>query len=276
MAGGAERSFADIVQDDEDLDLARAALAVARDEYPSLDAQGCLDELDALARAARARMEPGMALREQVVALNTYLFQECGFRGNLEEYYDPQNSHLNKVLERRVGIPITLSLLYIEVAQRIGLPVVGVGLPGHFVVKVAGADEEILVDPFYKGQLLDRAECQKRLDAIYGGKVVLTEQFLRAVSKRELLSRLLYNLKRIHMRSGDHPRALAVLDKLLALHPHAFEDIRDRGLVRYKAGQYGGAMEDLRLYIDFLPTAEDVPKLKHTILLCARLSAVRP
>jgi regulator of sirC expression with transglutaminase-like and TPR domain len=276
MDGTPRRTFAEIVREDDDFDLARAALAVAQDEDPSLDPESAAAELERLAREARARVPAGASARDTVRALNKYLFEELGFRGNLEEYYDPSNSFLHRVLERRVGIPITLSILYLEVGRRLGLPLVGVGLPGHFIVKVAGADEEILIDPFYKGVVLDEAECQRRLDAIYGGKVVLTKHFLRAVSKRELLTRMLYNLKRIHMRSGDTPHALAVLDKLLVLHPHAFEDIRDRGLLRYRAAQYEGAKADLRLYLDFLPQAEDAPKVKHTIALCERLGALRP
>lgn len=269
----AARAFADIVQvpEDEDLDLARAALAIAAAEDPSVEADRWVGELDAIAAHVALLVPERASVRQRVVALNRHLFEELRFRGNLEDYYDPRNSHLHRVLERRTGIPITLSLVYIEVGRRLGLPVAGVGLPGHFVVKVADADEEILLDPFYQGAILTRAECQKRLDAIYGGRVVLGEQFLRAVGKRDLLARMLYNLKRIHLKAGDHGRALAVVDMLLALQPYAFEDVRDRGMLLYKAGRYDEALRDLRMYVDFLPAAADLREVQRAISACERL-----
>lgn len=268
----AARSFETLVRaEDEDLDLARAALAIAEAEYPGLDPQPFLMGLDAMAANVRRALPAGAGTRAKVETLNRYLFEELGFRGNLEEYYDPQNSHLNRVLERRVGIPITLSIVYIEVGQRLGLPVVGVGLPGHFVIKIADAHEEILLDPFYKGTILDRAECQRRLDAIYGGKVVLSEQFLRAVGKRDILARMLYNLKRIHQRSGDPHRLLATLDMILALQPYSFEDLRDRGLALYKDGRFDDALRDLRGYLQWLPQAADAAAVQRAIAACERL-----
>jgi regulator of sirC expression with transglutaminase-like and TPR domain len=276
MVGRQRRSFEDMLRgDDEDLDLARAALAVAQGEYPDLDPEAYVLRLDALAERVRARLRPGASPRVVVDAMNRCLFEEEGFRGNLEDYYDPQNSYLHRVLDRRLGIPITLSLVYLEVGRRLGLPMAGVGLPGHFVVKVAGAHEEILLDPFYRGATLDRAECQRRLDAIYGGKVVLTDQFLRAVGKREMLARLLYNLKRIHTRAGDTGRALRVLDQLLVLQPFALEDIRDRGLLRYRAERYAEALADLRQYLLFLPKASDAAEVRKAILACERLETMR-
>lgn len=268
---GTRHFEAQVRGDDEDLDLARAALAIAEAEYPGLDPQPFLMALDAMAAHVRKVLPPGAGTRAKVEALNRYLFDDLGFRGNLEEYYDPQNSHLNRVLERRVGIPITLSLVYLEVARRLGLPVVGVGLPGHFVVKVAGAHEEVLLDPFYKGAILDRAECQRRLDAIYGGKVVLTEQFLRAVGKRDILARMLYNLKRIHQRNGDAHRLLATLDMILALQPYSFEDLRDRGMLQYKEGRFDEALRDLRGYLAWLPQAADAAAVQRAIAACERL-----
>lgn len=273
MEGRRSRAFEDLVSapDDDALDLARAALAVAQAEYPFLEPGPYLAQLDRLAREARERCPADAGLKERVAGLNKHLFQEQGFRGNLEDYYDPQNSYLSRVLDRKLGIPITLSLVYLEVGQRLGLPVVGVGLPGHFLVKVAGAHEEVLIDPFYQGAVLDRKECQRRLDAIYGGKVALSEQFLRAVGKREILARMLYNLKRIHLRAGDGERALVVLDMLLALQPHAFEDIRDRGMLLYRAACYAEALRDLRSYLEYLPSAHDAVSVKRAIQACERL-----
>ena len=261
------------LEDDDQLDLARAALALAEALDPSVDVEACVARLDALAEGARALVPPGARPAQVVEALNRHLFQEQGFRGNLEQYYDPQNSLLHRVLDRKVGIPITLSLVYLEVGQRLGLPMVGVGLPGHFVVKVADAEEELLLDPFYGGQRLDRATCQKRLDAIYGGKVVLSEQFLRAVGKREILARMLYNLKRVYTKAGDRVHTLRVLDLLLALQPYAFEERRDRGLLRYQQGQYEAALQDLRAYLSFLPSPPDAGTVLRAIAACERLRA---
>lgn len=267
------RTFEDwvTVPDDEDLDLARAALAVARAEYPGIEPEDSIRRLDQMGAEVRAMVPAGASARERVAALNRVLFEVEGFRGNIEDYYDAQNSYLHRVLDRRLGIPITLSLVYLEVGQRAGLPLVGVGLPGHFVVKVAGAHEEILLDPFYKGAELDRAECQRRLDAIYGGKVAMSDQFLRAVGKREILARMLYNLKRIHMRNGDQRRAIGILDMLLALQPFAFDDQRDRGLLLYKEGRYQEALRDLRGYLEFLPVAQDAGNVQRAIEACQRL-----
>lgn len=272
---GRPGTFADLLRGDDDaLDLARAALAIAQPEFPAMDPAAYVAQLDAMALEVRERTGSGSAAAK-VQALNRYLFEERAFRGDLEDYYHPQNAYLNRVLDRGLGIPITLSLVYLEVGQRLGLPVVGVGLPGHFIVKVAGAHEELLVDPFYR-TLLTRQDCQKRLDAIYGGKLQLTEQFLRAVGKREVLARLLYNLKRIHVKADDTERALRVLDMLLALQPHAFEDLRDRGLLRYQAGRYAEALPDLRAYLGFLPRAADAAQVKRAIHACERLRAQRP
>jgi len=277
-AGGARApAFEGLVAGDEDdqLDLGFAALAVAADAYPELDAAFYVRKLDALAFEVGTRLRPGAPQKRVVEELSKHLFEELGFKGNMEHYYDPQNSYLNRVLDRRLGIPISLSLLYLETGRRLGLPMAGVGLPGHFLVKVIGAHEEILIDPFYEGAILDRAACQRRLDAIYGGKVQLTEQFLRAVSKREMLARMLYNLKRIHLREGHRDRAVMVLDKLLALQPFAFEDQRDRGMLRYQLGQYAQAMEDLQTYLSYLPAAHDAPQVQRTLRACERLRAAQ-
>lgn len=274
---GRPRTFGEMVRgDDDQLDLAEAALAIAEDEFPGLDRAPYLARLDGLARDALLRAGTGADQRARLSALNALLFEELGFRGNLEDYYDAQNSYLHRVLDRRVGIPISLSLLHLEVGRRMGLPLVGVGLPGHFVVKLAGASEEVLVDPFYKGALLDRAECQRRLDAIYGGKVQLTEQFLRAVSKREVLARMLYNLKRIHLRAGDEARALRVLDHLLDLQPYALEDLRDRGLMLYRGNRYAEALRDLRQHQALLPGSPDTTEVQRAIAACERLQPRQP
>jgi regulator of sirC expression with transglutaminase-like and TPR domain len=269
------RTFGELVRAEEDdsLDLAEAALAIAAAEYDGVDVGAYLLRLDAYAGRALAHAGHGASQRVKLDALSRELFDVEGFRGNLEDYYDSQNSYFNRVLDRRVGIPISLSLLYLEVGRRMDLPLVGVGLPGHFLVKLAGAHEEVLVDPFYQGAVLGRAECQQRLDAIYGGKVVLTEQFLRAVSKREVLARMLYNLKRIHLRAGDATRQLRVLDMLLELQPFSLEDVRDRGLVRYRSGAYKDALPDLRQYLSVWPAARDAADVQRAVAACERAHA---
>ena len=181
-------------------------------------------------------------------------FDEQGFAGNQSEYYDPRNSLLNHVLDRRTGIPITLSVVYIEVGRRAGLRVEGVGLPGHFIVRVGDDDGAALVDPFH-GTTIDEDDCQQRLDIVYGGQVPLTDEHLRATSTHEILVRLLRNLKAIYTQSQLYARALAVVERILLLAPHALDERRDRGLLLAQLGRFSPAIADLQTYLGFVPNA---------------------
>src|SRR5262245_8383360 len=238
-----------LTRPDPAIDLAHAALLIACEEYPDLEVAGYLSRLDALGATLRARFDPGDAPQARVDRLNQYLFSELGFRGNTEDYYDPRNSYLNDVLDRRVGIPITLSTVYIEVGRRAGLAVEGVGLPGHFIVRVTGAGGGLVLDPFHGGRRPTGQDCQGRLDRVYGGRLKVAPPMLAPCSRRYMVERILRNLKAIHVKADDHLRALRVVDLLLRLDPDSHEDLRDRGLLYAALDCYGLAVADLEAYL---------------------------
>jgi regulator of sirC expression with transglutaminase-like and TPR domain len=243
----ARRQFTDIMAGpDDQVDLAQAALLIACEEYPDLDVSRYLRRVDGLARGVASRLDDDPGPLSAVRALNGLLFDEEGFRGNLEDYYDPRNSFLNDVLDRRTGIPITLSTLYIEVGRRAGLPVEGVGLPGHFVVRVRGT----LVDPFHGGAVLSEQDCQKRLDRIYGGRLRLDEAMLAACERKTILARTLRNLKAIYTKAGDFVRALGAVELLLRVEPGALEEMRDRGMLHAALDCYALAAGELEEYLE--------------------------
>jgi len=245
------RQFTDVVAaPDDQVDLAEAALLIAREEYPGLDVDGYLRRMEDLAATVAERGAKGPAARVQ--ALNAVLFDEEGFRGNTDDYYDPRNSFLNEVLDRKTGIPITLCTVYIEVGRRAGIAVEGVGLPGHFVARAEG----LLVDPFHGGQLLSEDDCQRRLDRIYGGRLKLDGQMLAACDRKAILARTLRNLKAIYTKAEDYPRALSAVDLLLDLEPGALDELRDRGLLHAALDCYALAAGELD---DYLLKAGPVP-----------------
>lgn len=261
---------------DEQVDLARASLLIASEEYPHLDVESYLGRLDALGEILSARMTSAGSSAQAVEAANRLLFGEEGFHGNLENYYDPRNSFLNDVLDRRTGIPITLSTVYMEVARRAGLEVDGVGLPGHFVVRVRGLSPEGLVDPFYGGASLSEADCQKRLDQLYGGKVRMAPWMLGRCGRKHMLARMLRNLKAVYLRAQDATRALRSVELLLLLNPWSGEDLRDRGLLYAAIGCYGLAVRDLEEYLGRSGKAPEAEELRRRIreleLRAARLN----
>jgi regulator of sirC expression with transglutaminase-like and TPR domain len=258
------RQLIDMVARPEDeVDLARASLLVACDEYPELELDPYLQRLDTMAEAVRGRL--GASPEAAVAGLNRVLFEEEGFRGNTREYYDPRNSFLNDVLDRRTGIPITLSTVYIAVARRAGVTVHGVGLPGHFVVRVVAAGGDALVDPFNGGTVLTPQDCQDRLDRIYGGRVRMGADMLAPCPPRSVLARTLRNLKAIYLKADDHERALRTAELLVLLNPGAMDEVRDRGLVLAALECYALAAADLEAYVQAAPQAPEAPELRARI-----------
>ena len=216
-----------------------------------------LARLDGIAAAVRNDLAGDQDPVRAVAAINRQLYEIEGFRGNEREYYDARNSYLNEVLDRRLGIPITLSVVYLEVARRVALPAFGVGLPGHFLVKVPTDRGDLLLDPFYGGRELSMEECQERLDRVYAGLVRLDARMLLPVSKRMILVRILNNLKTTFMAQGEADRALDVLASLLVLEPGSLPDLRDRGLLCYRQNRFADALGDLRKYLLLAHDAED-------------------
>ncbi|MFQ5882801.1 MAG: SirB1 family protein [Candidatus Methylomirabilales bacterium] len=250
--------FAEMVaRSEEKLDLAEAALLIAAEEYPDLDIGGYLDRIVAMAKRVEDRVGPELEPLKLIEGINRYLYDEEGFKGNTEDYYDPKNSFLNEVMDRRKGIPITLSVLYMEIAWRLDLPLVGVGLPGHFIVKYQAADREMLIDPFHRGTLLSEEDCQQTLDRIYEGKTSFHRELLAPTPKRQILARMLNNLKGIYLHRKDFPRALAVVERLLLIQPDSPTEIRDRGLIYGEMKLLSQAIADLRCYLETADELED-------------------
>jgi regulator of sirC expression with transglutaminase-like and TPR domain len=243
------------------LDLAEAALVIAQEEYPALEVEPYLDRLDAVAERVRRVCGTRRGVTAAVGAINRVLFEEEGYCGNQEQYYDPRNSFLNEVLDRKMGIPITLSLVYMEVGRRAGLPVAGVGLPGHFIVRYMGEPEgengPAFIDPFHRGAFLTTEDCEKRVRRIYGGKTAFRREHLKPVTGFAVLSRLLYNLKNVYVEAKSYAKAHGVIDRLILLNPDAWEEVRDRGLMFYRMGQLKPALRDLELYLSKTPDASD-------------------
>ena len=251
---------------DEDIDLARAALLIAATEYPALNVERELFRLDGIAEGIAPRMEDDTPLY-QLNMLSEYLFDELKFAGNHTNYHDPRNSFLNDVIERRRGIPITLSLLYIEVGKRLGVPLVGIGMPGHFIVRHRD-EPDVFVDPFHGGILLSKDECAERLKQVTQGALAWDSEYLAPVSSRAFIARMLRNLKVVYLQRRNYERVRATIDRVIALLPQDAVEFRDRGVVNYRLGNYEEALEDLHVYVtsgDAVPDGDTVRKLMRQI-----------
>jgi len=240
--------YQEIHQADAQIDLAKAALHLAQEEYPQLEIATYLHRLDTMAAEVGDRLPAERYPLRVIQVINQYLYDELGFSGNTKEYYDPRNSYLSDVLERRRGIPITLSLVYLELARRIDFPMVGVGMPGHFLIRPAVEKMGILVDPFQGGEVLFPADCEDRLQQIYGRAMPLQPEFLAAISPRHFLARMLTNLKGIYLNQNDASRMLAAIERILLLFPDAVIEQCDRGILYYQAGRWTEATQDLSNY----------------------------
>lgn len=241
---------------EDEINLAEAALVIAADEYPDLEVTRYLAQLDALADQARPRFDSAMTLRDQVTALNEYLFGELGFRGNRERYFDPRNSYLNDVLDRRLGIPITLSLVYLEIGWRLGLPLSGVALPGHFIVKCKIEDCVILIDVFDAGHLIGQFPLPQPPD------VQARLSWIQAASPRQILVRLLSNLRAIFLQEGNDARALLIAEKMVILQPHAPDVLREAALLAYRLKSYRRAAAFLESYLRQFPSARGADQMR--------------
>lgn len=243
------------------IDLARAALAIARWEYPRLDADAYLERLDGLARSVDGVRRSPDALG-RLHRLREYLFVEQGFTGNRDDYYDPRNSFLNDVLDRRQGIPITLSLVLMEVGKRLGLSIEGIGLPGHFIAGARLDDSQILLDPFNGGALVTPEECEELVGSVVGRPVTLRPEHYAPMSGRQLLTRMLANLKGAYWRRQEWDRVVGAIDRLLVLDPKAAGEWRDRGVAWSNLGEVRRGLGDWERYLTEFPDAEDHETVK--------------
>jgi regulator of sirC expression with transglutaminase-like and TPR domain len=263
------REFVEAARSDEAADLVRAALIIPYVEHPRVDREATLAEFERLGRRASERLaalgDRAGAL-DRVAALNVLLFDEEGFTGNETRYDDPRNSFLDDVVARRTGIPITLAVVYLEVASRAGFGLEGVNFPGHFLVRAPQApadltvDEDLLIDPFHRGALLSRTDCEKLLERHVGSETPFSTDLLLVAHKREILVRMLTNLKRLYVRFRSFPQARDITNLLLELDPVQAIERRDRGLLSYQLHDYRDALRDLEAYLQQLapvPTQVD-------------------
>ena len=261
---------------EEEIDLAEAALLIAKNAYRDLDVPGYLARIGELAGKLSAQLPEDGTESSRIVALNRFLFEDQGFAPSAENYYDPRNSFLNEVLERRVGIPLSLSILYIEVGRRIGLPLQGVSFPGHFLVKCTLKEGVVIIDPYCGGITLSLQDLQQRLRETRGGEVsrAIVAAMLVAANKREILARMLRNLKGIYLDQRDYVRALSAIDWIIAIMPGEATEVRDRGLIYVKLECFRAALEDLEHYMQKAPDAADMDEIRsHVVEL--RMSAAR-
>lgn len=251
-----------------EINLAEAALVIARDEYPELDVAAYLQRIDALAQTLRSRLRADISPADTLAMLNNYMFEELGFAGNSDDYYDPRNSYLNDVIDRKLGIPITLSVLYIEVGRRLGLPLSGISFPGHFLVKCSLRNGAIVVDTYAKGASLGIKDLQKRLRVLIGGMDVTPEAVMRmltAAQPAEIVARMLKNLKAIHAERDDKTRALTAMTRVLDLYPDEAEGYRERARLFEDLDCFGAAMADFESYLKLDPEAHDARAVRAKI-----------
>jgi regulator of sirC expression with transglutaminase-like and TPR domain len=245
-----------------DTSLARSTLLIARIEYPRLDPEPYVARLDAMGDAARRAIERhtgttgDTSTLSGIKALNDYLFEELQFVGNRENYEDPRNSCLNEVLDRRTGIPITLSVVYMEVARRAGLQVDGINFPGHFLVRCPEQKGQLIIDPFHAGALLSEHKCRLLLQKHVGNEVAFSKSLLAPATRDQIIVRMLLNLKRIYVNMRSFPQARDVTELLLAITPSALSELRDRGLLAYHLNDVTAALRDLQTYLKLSSMSE--------------------
>ncbi len=260
---------------EEAIDLAEAALLIATHAYPDLDVAHHLARIEVLAKTLESRIQPDSGPSQRILALNQYLFAELGFAANEKDYYDPRNSCLNEVLDRRVGIPITLSLLYMEIGARIGLPLEGVSFPGHFLVKCALPEGTVVLDPYAGGAMLGAADLQKRLRDGRGDEVssAIVDGMLTAAGRKEIVLRLLRNLKAIYLRSQQFDRALPIMHWIIATAPDHPPELRDRGMIYQELECSRAALADFERYLKLSPGCDDRDEIRGRIVELQRQSA---
>ena len=271
----AERWKEIVAGPEEDIDLADAALVIAAHEYPGLDVNAYLARIAELAETLKGRLRRDIGPTDALVALNRYLFEELGFSGNTADYYDPRNSYLNEVLDRRLGIPITLSVLCIEIGRRIGLALHGVSFPGHFLVKCVVRDGVVVLDPYARGASLSLDDLQLRLKTLRGETPPpdMVQHMLAAAGRKDILVRLLRNLKSNYLERRDPARALAAADRIIELAPRAAEEYRDRAGIYLDLECFRAALSDFRDYLMLKPGADDAAVVQRRVVELQQIAA---
>lgn len=254
-----------------EIDLAKASLYLAQAEYPDLEPQAYLAALDAIAAEIEARLPIERYPLKVIQTISRYLFDTLGLKGNQKNYYDPDNSFLHLVLDRKLGIPISLSIVYLAIAERLNFPMQGVGLPGHFLIRPEFEHAGIFVDPYNHGEILFEADCQQRLDEAYSQKFKLDPAWLAPVSNKQILARMLNNLKFIYLHRREIDKALSTMSAILKIDPDKTAEIRDRGLLYYQLNRWSEAILDLEYYLKLNPSSDDAPIIE---VLLAKMNRV--
>ncbi len=247
---------------------------IACEEYPQLELSPYLEVLDRIAETVQHQRSAADSPMDTVQKINSVLFDTYGFRGNTSDYYDPRNSFFNDVLDRRVGIPITLSTVYIEVARRLNFPIAGVGMPGHFLVKYSDRKDEFFIDPYNHGETLTHEDCRKRLHELYGDAFEFHDRLLGRSTNRQILWRLLNNLKDIYVKGQVIDKCLSIVDMLVLVDSEDLTQFRDRGLLRLQLRQFDGAGRDLQHYLKHSPNAEDREEIENHVKELKRIRAM--
>lgn len=261
--------------EDERIDLLRAALTFARIEYPELDPAPYVQQIEELSRRVESKIDDPGDPAQCIAALNFVLFDEEMFRGNTADYYNPRNSFINDVLDRRLGIPITLALLYMEVGRRAGFQLFGVGMPGHFMLKHYDIDgRSFFIDAFERGSVLSEDDCKRKIESIHAGQITLRPEFLMIVTRRQMLTRMLNNLRTIYLSRRDFRRAVHVVDLILVIYPRSPEDVKQRAALRYNLHDFKGALSDFEEYVKMAPDASDADEIRQTALGIRRSMAM--
>jgi len=262
--------------EDNAIPLVETALLIARDEYPQLDVGAYCARIAAHVAAIRAGLPSASTLAQSLAAINRHLFEDVGYAGNHDDYFDPRNSYLNDVIERRLGIPITLALIQMEVTRRIGVEIDGVSFPGHFLVRVATRDGLIVLDPFNRGRPLAAEELRQRASEHLGGVMPDDGQLLNVLepaSHRAIATRMLHNLKAVYAQREEWDRVARTCDRVLCLSPGRADDLRDRGMAYLRLGHAAGARVDLARYLAMNPTADDSERVRHALIEANRYVA---
>ncbi len=255
-----------INQPDEQIDLFRAALCIAADSYPGLDDERYLLQMDLWVEELKQQLPHEADTRTRLHTLNRFFFDKLGFSGDTEDYYDPRNSYINEVVDRRRGIPITISLLYIELGNRLGLKVSGVSFPGHFLVKMPYGEGEVVLDPYNGGISLSEQDLTDRLEGMFNTEIDSIAPFLEAASNKDILIRMLSNLKAVYHQRGDTEKALEAIGKILALDPQRSEEYRERGVLLSSLECYHNALKDLRHYLSMHPATADSESIRELVI----------
>ena len=250
--------FARLVKRPESkIDLARAALLIAAEADPNVDVDGEIHTLESWGTQLRAQLDPSWNNLQKLARLRNFVYEELRFRGDRNDYYSPSNSLLHEVMGRRLGVPLTLSIIFLELGWRVGMPLEGVGFPGHFLVRLAGEPNDLLLDPYERGTSVHEEDCRRMLHDLSDGKLQLSDQHLASIGKRDMIARLLMNLKGAYLRVNDDEQALAAVDRLLLLRPDDLDEVRDRGLLLYRLQRYWAAFQALTGYLEARPDADD-------------------